>query len=467
MNPDRLMTTTLRTLVHGAAVARILAAAVGAVEPGAAVRRFLRREGDALYAGDAVYDLRAIDRVWITGAGKAGAPMAAAAAAILEDRLAGGVVVVKEGHLDPPGTVPSLASHQQHPSQRRIHMLEAGHPIPDARGVAAGEQIAALLEGAGEHDLVLALISGGGSALLTRPAPGVALEDIQRLTSLLLACGAAIEEINTLRRHLDTLKGGGLARLAAPAAVIALVLSDVVGDPLDVIASGPTVADPTTFADAYGVLERYNLVDQAPVSIVERLQRGMRGDVAETPKPGDAALARVHNLVVGSNRLAAEAALAAARAEGFNTLLLTTYLQGEARVAGRVLAAIAREIVVSGQPIARPACVIAGGETTVTLRGDGRGGRNQELALAAALDLVNLPGALVIALATDGGDGPTDAAGAVAGQATVERARALGLDATAMLARNDSYPLFDALGDLLRPGPTQTNVNDLVLVVVG
>ncbi len=460
------MTTTLRTLAHGAAVARIMAAAVDAVEPGAAVRRFLRREGDALYAGNTVYDLRMFDRIWITGAGKAGAPMATAAAAILGDRLAGGIVVVKEGHLDRPGTAPSHTSRDHQPLQPPIRMLEAGHPIPDARGVAAGEQIAALLEGTGERDLVLALISGGGSALLTHPAPGVALDDIQRLTSLLLACGASIEEINTLRRHLDILKGGGLARLAAPATVIALVLSDVVGDPLDVIASGPTVADPTTFADAYGVLERYNLVEHAPLPIVERLQRGICGDVAETPKPGDAALARVHNLVVGSNRLAAEAALAAARAEGFNTLLLTTYLQGEARVVGRLLAAIAREIAVSGQPIARPACVIAGGETTVTLRGDGRGGRNQELALAAALDLVRLPGTLVIALATDGGDGPTDAAGAVASQATVERARALGLDAMAMLARNDSYPLFDALEDLLRPGPTQTNVNDLALLIV-
>lgn len=383
--------------------------------------------------------------------------MAAAAASILGERLTGGIIVVKDGHVTPD----NLAVLQP-----RIEVIEAGHPIPDARGVAAGERIADLLCHATERDLVLALISGGGSALLTRPAPGITLDDLQRLTGVLLACGASINEINTLRRHLDTLKGGGLARLAAPAAVVALILSDVVGDPLDVIASGPTVADPTTFADALGVLERYGVTHQTPAAILDRLRRGTRGEIAETPKPGDPALARVYNLIIGSNRMAAEAALAVARDEGFNTLLLTTFLQGEARDVGRVLAAVAREMTVSNHPIRRPACVIAGGETTVTLRGDGRGGRNQELALAAAADLAHAPGALLVALATDGGDGPTDAAGAVVSDTTIRRAAALGLDAAAALARNDSYPFFAALDDLLRPGPTQTNVNDLAIVVV-
>jgi hydroxypyruvate reductase len=289
---------------------------------------------------------------------------------------------------------------------------------------------------------------------------------MQKLTEVLLACGASINEINTLRRHLDTLKGGGLARLAAPATVITLVLSDVVGDPLDVIASGPTVADPTTFADALDVLERYNVLNQTPVAILRRLESGVRGEIAETPKPGDPALARVCTLIIGSNRLAAEAALAAAQREGFNALILTTFLQGEARIVGRVLAAIAREIADNNRPISRPACIIAGGETTVTLRGDGRGGRNQELALAAVADLAAAPGALLVALATDGGDGPTDAAGAVVSTTTYQRAGDLGLDVAAALARNDSYPFFDALGDLLRPGSTHTNVNDLALVVV-
>lgn len=457
MNPESFLTNTLRALPHGAAVTRILAAAVAAVEPGAAMRRCLRRTGDYLHIGDMVYDLRTFDRIWIVGAGKAGAPMAAAAADILGERLTGGVVVVKEGH---------IAAEHMAALRPRVEVLEAGHPLPDARGVAAGERIADLLHHTGACDLVLALISGGGSALLTRPAPGITLDDLQRLTALLLACGASINEINTLRRHLDILKGGGLAHLAAPSAVATLILSDVVGDPLDVIASGPTVADPTTFADALGVLERYGVTNQAPAAILDRLQHGVRGEIAETPKPGDPALARVHNLIIGSNRLAVEAALTTARNEGFNTLLLTTFLQGEARVVGRVLAAIAREIAVSNQPIPRPACVIAGGETTVTLRGDGRGGRNQELALAAAADLAGAPGALLVALATDGGDGPTDAAGAVVSHATIPRAAALGIDVTAALARNDSYPFFAALDDLLRPGPTQTNVNDLALIVV-
>lgn len=457
MNPERLLTDTLRELPHGMAVARILAAALAAVEPGAAVRRFLRREGETLVAGDVVYDLRAFDRVWIIGAGKAGAPMAVAAADIVGECLTGGVIVVKEGHL----TTEHIAALQP-----RVAILEAGHPLPDARGVAAGERIAELLTQLGERDLALALISGGGSALLTRPAPGINLDDLQRLTEVLLACGASINDINTLRRHLDTLKGGGLARLAAPATVITLVLSDVVGDPLDVIASGPTVADPTTFADALNVLERYTILNQTPVAILRRLQRGARGEIAETPKPGDPALGRVCNLIIGSNRLAAEAAQAAAHREGFNALILTTFLQGEARIVGRVLAAIAREIAEHNRPIPRPACIIAGGETTVTLRGDGRGGRNQELALAAATDLARTPGALLVALATDGGDGPTDAAGAVVSTTTLQRAERLGLDAAAALDCNDSYPFFDALGDLLRPGATHTNVNDLALVVV-
>ena len=457
MNPERLLTATLRELPHGASVTRILAAAIAAVEPGAAVRRFLRRERETLVAGDVAHDLQAFDRVWIIGAGKAGAPMAVAAAEIVGERLTGGMVVVKEGHL----TADHVAALQP-----QVELLEAGHPLPDARGVAAGERIAALLTQLGERDLVLALISGGGSALLTRPAPGISLDDMQKLTGVLLACGASINEINTLRRHLDTLKGGGLARLAAPATVITLVLSDVVGDPLDVVASGPNVADPTTFADALDVLERYNVLNQTPVAILRQLESGVRGEIAETPKPGDPALARVCNLIIGSNRLAAEAALAAALREGFNALILTTFLQGEAQVVGRVLAAIAREIAGNNRPISRPACIIAGGETTVTLRGDGRGGRNQELALAAVADLAAAPGALLVALATDGGDGPTDAAGAVVSTMTYQRARDLGLDVAAALARNDSYPFFDALGDLLRPGSTYTNVNDLALIVV-
>lgn len=467
MNPDLLLTNSLRAAPWGPAVARIMAAALDAVDPAVAIQRHLRRDGSLLRAGEQAYDLSRYERVFVVGAGKAGRPMARAAAEIVGDRLAGGVVLVKAYDEEVSGREgdAATASPLVTPSPRRpVTLLEAGHPIPDERGVAGARRIARLLEQVTERDLVIVLISGGGSALLTLPADGIGLAELQALTNILLRCGANINEINTLRKHLDQAKGGGLARLAQPASVITLVLSDVVGSPLDVIGSGPTVPDTSSFGDAYAVLERYGVVADAPGPIVDRLRGGMAGQIAETPKPGDQQFARVQNLVVGSNPQAAAAALDAARASGFNTLLLTTFLQAEAREAGRVLAAVARELAASGQPLARPACLIAGGETTVTLRGDGRGGRNQELALAAVADLGGLADVALVALATDGGDGPTDAAGAVATGATLARAAGLGLDPAAHLARNDAYPFFEALGDLLKPGPTETNVNDLAFV---
>jgi len=461
MNPDLLLTDSLRALPGGATITRILAAALDAVDLAAAVHRHLHRAGDVLRAGDQSYDLRAYQRVFVVGTGKAGAPMARAAADVLGDRLAGGVVVVK-GYDDTPKL--QIEDSNLQSTICNLQFVEAGHPIPDERGVAGARQIAQLLEQATERDLIIALISGGGSALLTLPAEGISLAELQSLTGILLRCGANINEINTLRKHLDQVKGGGLAQLAHPASVITLVLSDVVGNPLDVIGSGPTVPDTSSFADAYAVLESYGVVADAPAPIVDRLRRGLAGEISETLKPGDPRFERVHNLIVGSNLQAAEAALASALAAGYNTLLLTTFLQAEAREAGRMLAAVARELASSGHPLPLPACIIAGGETTVTLRGSGRGGRNQELALAAVASMAGLPNLALVALATDGGDGPTDAAGAVVTGATLDRARALGLDPAAHLARNDAYPFFDALGDLLRPGPTETNVNDLAFV---
>jgi glycerate 2-kinase len=451
MDASRLLTASLRAAPPGESIARVMAAALAAVEPAAAVARFLRRDGDALSAGERAFDLRRVGRVIVVGAGKAGAPMASAAAGILGDRVSAGLVVVKDGHA-------GVAAPDH------IRIVESGHPVPDERGVAAARELAALLGGLAPDDLVIALISGGGSALLTLPAPGVSLADVQALTGRLLASGASIGEINTLRKHLDGLKGGGLARLARPAALVTLILSDVVASPLDIIASGPTVPDPSTFADALAVLARYELEAAAPAAILGHLRRGAAGAVPETPKPGDPAFAGVSNILVGSNELAAGAALHAARAEGFHPLLLTTSLEAEAREAGRVLAALLREVAASGRPAPRPACLIAGGETTVTLRGAGRGGRNQELALAAAPGLAGLADVALVALATDGGDGPTDAAGAVATGETAARARALGLDPAAHLARNDAYPFFAALDDLLLPGPTATNVNDLTFL---
>ncbi|NLV73287.1 MAG: glycerate kinase, partial [Chloroflexi bacterium] len=379
------------------------------------------------------------------------APMAKALEDLLGDRIDAGRLVVKDGHGLP---------------LKKIRIHEAGHPLPDARGVAGTLQILNLLEGAGERDLVICLISGGGSALLSAPSEGIDLADKQAATKSLLACGATIHEINTIRKHLEGLKGGRLAALANGAQVLCLVLSDVVGNPLDMIASGPTVPDPSTYADALAILRRYNLLEGAAPVIRQVLARGAAGALPETLKPGDQVFARVHNQIIASNDLAAEAAAQVARGAGFNTLLLTTYLEGEAREVAKVLAALAKELVCRGQPLARPACLILGGETTVTLRGKGKGGRNQELALAAALALDGIEGVMLATLATDGGDGPTDAAGALIEGDTMARARALGLDGRAMLDENDSYYFFAALGDLMITGPTNTNVNDLALVCV-
>ena len=428
----------------------IMEAALEAVDPAAAVRGQLHREGDQLCVGDQTYDLARVQRVVVVGAGKAGAPMAQAAEEILGERLDEGVVVVKAGHALP---------------MQRVRLIEAGHPIPDERGLAGSQRIESLVSGLGEDDLVLCLISGGGSALQTYPAAGISLADLQRTTDALLRAGATINEVNAVRKHLERLKGGGLARLAYPARVVTLMLSDVVGDPLDVIASGPTVPDPTTYADAWAVFGRYGLEETVPASVRERLRAGMVGDAPETLKPGDGIMERVQNVVVGSNRLAAGAAARHAEGLGLNSLVLTTYLQGEAREVGRVLGALAHELVWRDGPVAKPACLILGGETTVTVRGEGRGGRNQEMALAAALAVEGLPRVMIACLATDGTDGPTDAAGGVVDGETIARARAAGLDPLAYLANNDSYRFLQALGALIQTGPTRTNVNDLAFVM--
>jgi hydroxypyruvate reductase len=452
METERLQTRSLVRSPVGGKVVRILAAALSAVDPYQAIQRVITREGAQLRIGNESYRLKKDRRVLVIGAGKAAAPMTRAIGDILGDGLVRGLVITKEGHLGERGII------------QTVDLVEAGHPIPDQRGAAFTSQLISLLEGLSEEDLVISLISGGGSALLVSPVRGVSLQAIQDLTGRLLACGASIQEINTLRKHLDRVKGGQLARLAAPARLVSLILSDVVGDPLDVIASGPTTPDPTTFQDALATLNQYNLVDKVSPAITAYLQRGASGEIAETPKPGDPLFRRVQNVIVGSNLQAAQAAIRQAQVEGLHTCLLSTYIQGEARQAGRMFSAIARQIDRSGEPIPRPACLVAGGETTVTLQGPGKGGRNQELALSAAVDFAGLPDILFVSLATDGGDGPTDAAGAVASGETVRRAREQGLNPTEFLNRNDAYNFFEPLGDLIRCGPTQTNVNDLALL---
>jgi glycerate 2-kinase len=391
-------------------------------------------------------------RIFVVGAGKASGAMAAAVETAWGDAIDGGVVAVKDGH-----TVPT----------RRVRLLEAGHPVPDERGAAAAREILALADSAGVHDLVLVLVSGGGSALIPAPAPPITLADKQALTRLLLAAGATINQLNAVRKHCSLVKGGQLARAAAPARVEALLLSDVVGDPLDVIASGPTTPDVSTFAEALGILGRFDLRERAPRSIVERLEQGTRGEVPETPKPGDPIFARVTNRVIGNNALVVDAAAARARALGFTPHVLTRAYEGEAREAAAQLVERAGDIRAGRGPVSPPACLIAGGETTVTVRGPGQGGRCQELALAAALAMDGQRDIAVLAAGTDGTDGPTDAAGAIVDGDSAGRARARGLDPEARLADNDSYPVLAALGDLLTTGPTNTNLLDLYLVLVG
>ncbi len=430
----------------------ILHAALAAVDPAIAVSRALRRTGDILHAGERRYDLADYERVLVLGAGKAGAPMAQAVEDILSDRIAAGCVVVKYGH-------DALTHH--------IRLLQAAHPTPDQAGLDAGLEILRLAGQAGARDLVICLLSGGGSALLECLPPGLTLPDLQTTTELLLASGAAIPEINTLRKHLSLVKGGQLARAIAPAALLTLVLSDVVGSPLDVIASGPTVADATTWADAWAVVERYDLIARLPSAVSTRLQSGLQGALADTPKLGDPAFARTQTLIVADNAIAAEAARVEAARLGRHSLVLTTFLEGEAREVAKMAVAIAREVQTHQRPVAPPACLILGGETTVTLGPNpGRGGRNQELALAAALALEGQPGVTLIALATDGNDGPTDAAGGIVDSETVARGAARGLDARVHLRDHDAYPFLEAADALLRTGPTRTNVNDLLILLV-
>ncbi|HTR37500.1 MAG TPA: glycerate kinase [Bryobacteraceae bacterium] len=427
---------------------RIFQAALEAAAPATAVLRHVERRGGTLIAGRRHYRLDAFQNIYVIGAGKAGAAMAQAVERLLSSRITGGLINVKYRHTA---------------RLRRIELNECGHPVPDRAGERGAQRIAQIAGAAGSDDLLICLISGGASALLPLGAPPVTLAEKQTTTRLLLGCGATIHELNCVRKHISLLKGGQLARLAYPATVLTLVLSDVIGDDLDAIGSGPTAPDRSTFAEARAVLKKYRLLRKVPASVRERLQ----ANAAETPKPGDVVFAKVQNLIVGSNRLAVDAAMREARALGFRTLLLATALEGEAREVARVHAAIAREIRETGHPVRPPACVISGGEPTVTLHGKGLGGRNQEFALAAAQAIDGLRDVLILSGGTDGTDGPTDAAGAIADGTTLARALANGLDAAAFLANNDSYHFFDPLGDLIRTGPTGTNVADIQLILVG
>jgi glycerate 2-kinase len=430
----------------------IFRAAVKAADPIEAVHRAVRLRAGVLEVKARHYRLDKFERIFVIGAGKAGAAMAKAVERILGARITGGLVNVKYGHTA---------------KLRRVELNECGHPNPDEAGQRGAMRIAAIAEQATARDLVICVISGGGSALLPLPVPGVTLEEKQAITKLLLDCGADIREINAVRKHISAIKGGQLARLAFPATVVSLLLSDVIGDDLGVIGSGPTAADNSTFAGALEILCKYRIEDRTPCSIRQRIERGAAGDVPETPKPGDPALDRTQNLIVGSNLLAVNAAVEKAGELGRRSMILSTFIEGETRDVARMHAAIARQAVIYGQPLRGPACIISGGETTVTIRGSGKGGRNQEFALAAAMDLAGLPDVLILSGGTDGTDGPTDAAGAIADGRTCERAAKLGMRAKDYLADNNSYPFFEKLGDLVITGPTNTNVMDVRLILVG
>lgn len=427
----------------------IFHAGLNAANAGEAVRRSVRLSGAKLHLrGGYVLSLRDFDRIFAIGAGKAGAAMACALEEVLGvERICGGVLNVKHGHALP--------------KPKRVRLNECSHPVPDEQGQCGAREMEDLLREMNARDLVFVLISGGASALLPAPAPPVTLADKQKTTDLLLKCGADIFQLNAVRKHLSRLKGGRIAALAYPATIVSLILSDVIGDPLDVIGSGPTAPDSSTYGDALRVLSGFNITRRVPRSVLARLESGAAGQEEETPKPGDEIFKNVLNVIVGSSRLALEASAQQARRLGYKPLILSSSMQGEAREVARVHCEILREVLNTGNPIAAPACLLSGGETTVTVKGSGKGGRNQEFALASAIYLDGIERALVLSAGTDGTDGPTDAAGAIADGSTGSRAAGKGLSLTEHLQANDSYSLFSALGDLIKTGSTGTNVMDL------
>jgi len=434
----------------------IFSKALSAVDPSKILKDRIRIEKDRLWIRseenlEKIFDLKVFDNIFLVGTGKASNSMARTIEEIFENRMTKGVITTKYGHLLP---------------LKKTEIIEAGHPIPDQNGYEGAKKIQSLLKESGPKDLVIFLLSGGGSALLPFPAGGIELKEKQEVTQLLLDCGAEIKEINTTRKHISLMKGGWVAKWAYPSTVIGFILSDVVGDQLDVIGSGPTVPDPSTFEEAWEILKKYDLLNEIPFSIRTHLQLGKEGKVEETPKPGEFVFERVYNSLIGSNILALCAAEKEAKSLGFNTLILSSSIVGETREAARFHSAIAKEVISSGNPIPKPACILSGGETTVTIKGNGLGGRNQEFALAGALEISGIEKVVLLSGGTDGTDGPTDATGAVADHTTIQRAKVMGLDPRAHLENNDAYPFFQKLGDLLITGPTHTNVMDVRILLV-
>jgi len=426
--------------------------ALEAADPRNIIESKVKVEKNSLKIGGLSFNLDEFKNIYVVGGGKASGCMAEAVEQLLGDRI-------KEGAINVPYACPTYET-------RRVKLEHASHPVPDIAGVKGAKRILDLASEAEENDLIICLLSGGGSSLMPQPCAGVSLRDKRRVTDALLKSGATINEINAVRKHVSAFKGGWLAKRAYPATVVNLILSDVVGDPLDSIASGPTVPDSSTFQDAVEVLKRYGLWGKAPASVRKVLLSGRKGLISETPKVGDKAFERVYNVVVGNNLTASLAAFSSLQRAGVHALLLTSCLEGQARDVGSVFGSLVKEVVASGNPVPKPAGVVVGGETTVTVVGRGRGGRCQEVALGAGLGVGGLDGVCVACLSTDGVDGPTDAAGALVDGETLMRAGELGLNARRFLLENDSYGFFSRLGDLLFTGVTGTNVDDVAVIVV-
>lgn len=419
-----------------------------------AVLKFVKRRGRTLSVKGERYDLGKFRKVWVLGAGKAAAPMGQAIEKVLGDYLSGGFLATKYGHSLP---------------LKKIEIAEAGHPLPDANSVASADRILALADQVAPNDLVLCLLSGGASALAVSPAEGIDLESKLECTRLLLNSGASIFELNAVRKHLSNLKGGKLARILAPARIICLVLSDVVGDDIGTIASGPLAPDPTMYFDCIEILQRLDILKKMPEAVRKRFELGAARLLEETPKANEKIFKRIQTVIVGSNAIACSAAVREAKRLGYHTIALTSRLEGDNAEAARLHMSILKEIVFQARPLRRPACVISGGETTVRISGNGMGGRNQEFALHCARQLAQLPApCLVASLGTDGTDGPTDAAGALADNSTLARSMKYGANfLNQCLQDNNSYFFFDRLGDLIFTGPTRTNVMDLHIFLVG
>jgi len=430
----------------------IFQAGLRSVDSFSAVRKHFSLVKNIIKVNGIEYPLDDYNNIYVLGAGKATAAMAQAVEEVLSKRITAGFINVKYGHTRP---------------LKYITVKEAGHPLPDAAGLQGSEKIIRLLQAAGEKDLIIFIISGGGSALLPSPVPGLTLKDLQKTTQTLLEVGANIDEINTLRKHLSRLKGGRLAKLAYPATLISLILSDVVGDNLGSIASGPTAPDESFYHNCIRIIDKFDIRKKIPKRVLDYFVSGQNGKVEETVKSEDPVFRQVQNVIIGSNIQAVKEAKRRAETLGYNCLILSSSMEGEAKEVAKMHASIAKEIISTKNPLPPPACVISGGETTVTLRGYGIGGRNQEFALAAAIEIDGLDNTLILSCGTDGTDGPTDAAGAFADGQTLNRAKQKQMDADKYLLDNNSYSFFKALDDLVLTGPTFTNVMDLRFILVG